>query len=72
MKLLKGKKMPVKFKQDSILDCEDSIPDLIASFNGAKDVGSPAQLKNLLAWWAAEEVCRGICIDWDDEERATA
>ena len=51
---------------------EDSIPHLIASFNGAKDVGSPAQLKNLLAWWAAEEVCRGICMDWDDEERATA
>ena len=35
------------------------------------DVGSPAQLKNLLAWWAAEEVCRGICMDWDDEDRAS-
>ena len=127
MKLLKGKKMPVEFKQDSILDwlldtqerdtikataehgCsggiiseliyyadtsafydkyqdeiwrrlndmaddlgEDSIPHLISTFNGAKDVGSPLQLKNLLAWWAAEEVCRGICMDWDDEDRATA
>ena len=51
---------------------EDSILLLIATFNGAKDVGSPLQLKNLLAWWAAEEVCRGICMDWDDEERATA
>ena len=51
---------------------EDSIPHLISTFNGAKDVGSPLQLKNLLAWWAAEEVCRGICIDWDDEDRATA
>ena len=53
------------------MDCE-SILHLIATFNGAKDVGSPAQLKNLLAWWVAEEVCRGICMDWDDEERATA
>ena len=51
---------------------EDSILHLIATFNGAKDVGSPLQLKNLLAWWAAEEVCRGICMDWDDEDRATA
>ena len=51
---------------------EDSIPHLIASFNGTKGVRSPLQLKNLLAWWAAEEVCRGICMDWDDEERATA
>ena len=48
---------------------EDSIPHLISTFNGAKDVGSPLQLKNLLAWWAAEEVCRGICMDWDDEDR---
>ena len=51
---------------------EDSIPHLISTFNGAKDVGSPLQLKNLLAWWAVEEVCRGICMDWDEEERATA
>ena len=60
-----GRPMAVEFKQDSI-------PHLISTFNGAKDVGSPLQLKNLLAWWAAEEVCRGICMDWDDEERATA
>jgi hypothetical protein len=51
---------------------EDSIPHLISTFNGAKDVGSPLQLKNLLAWWAAEEVCRGICMDWDDEDRAVS
>jgi len=53
------------------MDCE-SILHLIATFNGVSNVGSPVQLKNLLAWWAAEEVCRGICMDWDDEERATA
>ena len=49
-----------------------SILHLIATFNGVSNVGSPLQLKNLLAWWAAEEVCRGICMDWDDDERATA
>ena len=53
------------------LGCE-SILHLIVTFNGAKEVGSHLQLKNLLAWWAAEEVCRGICMDWDDDERATA
>ena len=53
------------------MGCE-SILHLLVTFNGAKEVGSPVQLKNLLAWWAAEEVCRGICMDWDDEERATA
>ena len=50
----------------------DSILHLIVTFNGSKEVGSHLQLKNLLAWWAAEEVCRGCCMDWDDEERATA
>ena len=50
----------------------DSILHLIVTFNGSKEVGRHLQLKNLLAWWAAEEVCRGICMDWDDEERATA
>ena len=50
----------------------DSILHLIVTFNGSKEVGSHLQLKNLLAWWAAEEVCRGICMDWDDDERATA
>ena len=50
----------------------DSILPLISTFTGVKDVGSPLQLKNLLAWWAAEEVCRGICMDWDDEDRAVS
>ena len=51
---------------------EPSILHLIVTFNGAKEVGSDLQLRNLLAWWAAEEVCREICMNWDDEERATA
>jgi len=50
----------------------DSILHLIVTFNGSKEVGSHLQLKNLLAWWAAEDVCREICMNWDDEERATA
>ena len=50
----------------------DSILHLIVTFNGAKEVGSELQLRNLLAWWAAEDVCRGICMDWDTDERATA
>ncbi len=51
---------------------EPSILHLIVTFNGAKEVGSELQLRNLLAWWGAEDVCREICADWDTEERATA
>ena len=53
------------------MDCE-SILHLIVTFNGAKEGGSHLQLKNLLAWWAAEDVCREICMNWDTEERFTA
>ena len=53
------------------MGCE-SILHLIVTFNGAKEVGSHLQLKNLLAWWAAEDVCREICMNWDTEERFTA
>ena len=53
------------------LGCE-SILHLIVTFNGAKEVGSHLQLKNLLAWWAAEDVGREICMNWDTEERFTA
>ena len=35
----------------------DTVLHLIASFNGAKDVGSDLQFSNLLAWWAVEETC---------------
>ena len=49
----------------------ESVLHFISTFNGAKDVGSDVQFSNLLAWWACEEVCRGICSDWeqDDNER---
>jgi len=48
---------------------EPSILHLIVTFNGSKEVESDLHLRNLLAWWAAEEVCRGICADWEDDER---
>ena len=49
---------------------EPSILHLIVTFNGSKEVGSDLQLRNLLAWWAAEDVCREICAEKDDEDRA--
>ena len=51
---------------------EPSILHLIVTFNGAKEVGSELQLRNLMAWWGAEDVCRELCMEWDTEERATA
>ena len=35
----------------------DSVLHFIATFNGANDVGSDDQFRNLLAWWAVEETC---------------
>jgi len=37
-----------------------TVLDLIASFNGAKEVGSIEQFKNLLCWVAVEETARDI------------
>ena len=50
---------------------EPSILHLIVTFNGAKEVGSHLQLRNLLAWWACEDVCREILAEKDNEERAS-
>lgn len=33
---------------------------LLASFNGARDVGNLDQLKNMLCWYAVEKVCSQI------------
>jgi len=41
---------------------------LIASFNGAESVGSHDQFRNLLAWWACEEVCREVIAEKEDKE----
>ena len=46
---------------------EASILHLIATFNGAKSVGSHDQFRNLLAWWACEDVCREIIAEKEDE-----
>ena len=45
----------------------DSILHLIVTFNGSKEVGSDLQLRNLLAWWACEDVCREIIAEKEDE-----
>ena len=34
-----------------------SVLEVLAGFNGAKNVGSMMQLKNLLCWYAVEKVC---------------
>jgi len=46
---------------------DDNILELIASFNGSKDVGSMDQFKNLLAWWAFEETARQIAYECELE-----
>jgi len=58
-------KLYEKFKDDifSMLDDDAenqgvTIPELIASFNGAKDVFDSGTLENLLVWYAAEEIAR--------------
>src|SRR6056300_2059503 len=40
----------------------------ISRFNGAMDVGSMTQLKNLLAWWACEQAAHDILADRKVEE----
>ena len=37
-----------------------SIPEMVASLNGAKDVGSDEQYKNLLAWYGYERSMQDI------------
>ena len=46
---------------------EPSILHLIVTFNGSKEVGSELQLRNLLAWWACEDVCREVIAEKEDE-----
>ena len=37
-----------------------TIPEMVASLNGAKDVGSDEQYKNLLAWYGYERTMQDI------------
>jgi len=48
----------------------NSIPEYIASFNGSKNVGSLEQFKNLLAWYAVENVARQILDEQEQKEVA--
>jgi hypothetical protein len=47
-----------------------NIPEYIASFNGSKDIGSIDQFKNLLAWYAVENVARQILDEQEQKEVA--
>lgn len=42
--------------------------EMIAGFGGAKSVGSADQFENLMAWYAAEEVCRHVVDNFETEE----
>jgi len=46
----------------------DSVLHFIATFNGADDVGSDDQFRNLLAWWSCEDVCREIIAEKEEQE----
>lgn len=46
----------------------DSIMELIANFNGTKNVGSMDQFKNLLCWYSVESVCQQIINELEDTE----
>jgi hypothetical protein len=45
-----------------------NIPELIASFNGSKNVGSLAQFKNLLCWYAVEREAGNILAGLEHSE----
>ena len=38
----------------------DNVLQFIGGFNGAKNIGSLALFKNLLAWWSVEETCHHL------------
>ena len=47
----------------------DNILQTIGQFNGAENVGSLDQFKNLLVWYAVEETCRKLL---DEQEKDVA
>ena len=47
-----------------------SIPDLISTFNGSKNVETLRQFKNLLAWYAVEEISRQILEEEENKKVA--
>ena len=59
---------------DSAQDCDEHQNCLhyTSTFNGGCDVASDDQFRNLLAWWACEDVCREIIADKEADEEAQA
>ena len=47
---------------------ETSILGLIASFAGAKDVGSDDQFRNLLVWYLAEKIAYAVDDEYEEED----
>jgi len=48
----------------------NNILETIGQFNGAKNVDSLDQFKNLLAWYAVEETCRKLLDEKEQKEVA--
>jgi hypothetical protein len=59
---------------NSAQDCDEHQNCLhyTSTFNGGCDVASDDQFRNLLAWWACEDVCREIIADKEADEEAQA
>jgi len=58
---------------ERLWDLKDAMGDshvlqTIASFNGAKDVGSDTQFKNLLVWYAVEQIADELVNREEDQE----
>ena len=67
-------KLYEKFKDDIFemladdADCEGvTIPELIALFNGAKDVYDSGTFENLLVWYAAERIAYSAAEEDDND-----
>lgn len=50
--------------RDDAKDQGMTVPELIASFNGAKDVWNDTTFENLLVWYAAERIAGDDC-NWE-------
>ena len=59
---------------DSAQDCDEhqNCLHFVSTFNGGCDVGSDLQFKNLLAWWACEDMAHEIIADREADSEAQA
>ena len=55
---------------DSAQDCDEhqNCIHFVSTFNGGCDVGSDLQFKNLLAWWACEEMAYEVRAERDSQD----